>query len=98
MRERTHWNAPNIKPQNPVNLGLCSSADLEKAITLARTRARNALARAEKAAQAAIEAETQAAEAAQPAEKPAPEAVTEAAVEKPELAKTESPGSGETMS
>ena len=55
IRDRTHWNAPNIKPQNPVNLGLCSSADLEKAITLARTRTRNALARAEKVARIAAE-------------------------------------------
>jgi hypothetical protein len=40
VRERTHWNSPNIKPQNPVGLGLCSSADLEKAISLARARSR----------------------------------------------------------
>lgn len=40
VRERTHWNAQHIKPQNPVSLGLCSAADLEKAIALARARAR----------------------------------------------------------
>ena len=56
IRDRSHWNAPNIKPQNPVNLGLCSSVDLEKAITLARTRIRNAQARADKAARAAANA------------------------------------------
>ncbi len=39
VRERTHWNAPNIKPQNPVGLGLCSEAELEKAVNLARARA-----------------------------------------------------------
>ena len=39
IRERSHWNMPNIKPQNPVNLGLCSSDDLEKAVALARARA-----------------------------------------------------------
>ncbi|MSO93649.1 MAG: DUF1013 domain-containing protein [Rhodospirillales bacterium] len=39
VRDRTHWNASQIKPQNPVNLGICSSADLEKAIQLARARA-----------------------------------------------------------
>ncbi len=39
IRERSHWNMPNIKPQNPVNLGLCSSDDLEKAMALARARA-----------------------------------------------------------
>ncbi len=39
IRERSHWNMPNIKPQNPVNLGLCSSDDLEKVVALARARA-----------------------------------------------------------
>jgi len=38
VRERTHWNSTNIKPQNPVTLGLCSEADLEKAVTLGRKR------------------------------------------------------------
>lgn len=39
IRDRTHWNTTNIKPQNPVGLGLCSGDDLEKAIALARARA-----------------------------------------------------------
>ncbi|MBC8339329.1 MAG: DUF1013 domain-containing protein [Rhodospirillales bacterium] len=39
IRERTHWNMPNIKPQNPVALGLCNSADLEKVVALARAKA-----------------------------------------------------------
>jgi len=39
IRERSHWNTPNIKPQNPVGLGLCSGADLEKVIAIARARA-----------------------------------------------------------
>ncbi|MEQ8664678.1 MAG: DUF1013 domain-containing protein [Rhodospirillales bacterium] len=39
VRDRTHWNTPNIKPQNPVGLGLCSGANLEKAIAVARARA-----------------------------------------------------------
>jgi len=38
VRDRTHWNSPNITAQNPVSLGLCSSAELEKAIVLARAR------------------------------------------------------------
>ena len=32
IRDRTHWNIANIKPQNPVLLGLCSSRDLEAEI------------------------------------------------------------------
>jgi hypothetical protein len=39
VRDRTHWNVANIKPQNPVNLGLCSESELEKQINLARARA-----------------------------------------------------------
>lgn len=39
VRDKTHWNAANIKPRNPVTLGLCVEADLEKAVVLARPRA-----------------------------------------------------------
>jgi hypothetical protein len=39
VRDRTHWNTANIKPRNPVTLGLCSEPDLEKAVALARHRA-----------------------------------------------------------
>ncbi len=35
IRERTHWNAPNIKPRHPVSLGLCSMAELDAAIARA---------------------------------------------------------------
>lgn len=38
VRDRSHWNTANITAQNPVSLGLCSSAELEKAIVLARAR------------------------------------------------------------
>jgi len=38
IREKTHWNTTNIKPRNPVTLGLCTEADLEKAVALARPR------------------------------------------------------------
>jgi hypothetical protein len=38
VRDKTHWNTPNIKPRNPVHLGLCSADDLEKAIAVARAR------------------------------------------------------------
>ena len=38
VRDRTHWNSPNIKPRHPVELGLCTFAELEEAVnrTLAR--------------------------------------------------------------
>ena len=39
IRERSHWNIANIKPQNPCGLGLCSEPDLEKAVAIARAKA-----------------------------------------------------------
>jgi uncharacterized protein len=36
IRDKTHWNAPNIKPRNPVLLGLCTQADLNEALKKAR--------------------------------------------------------------
>ena len=39
VRDKSHWNSPNIKPQNPVGLGLCAAADLEKAVDIARAKA-----------------------------------------------------------
>ncbi len=39
VRDRSHWNAANIKPRNPVTLGLCTEPDLEKALIIARPRA-----------------------------------------------------------
>jgi hypothetical protein len=32
IRDRTHWNSPNIKPVDPVSLGLCSQLDLDFAV------------------------------------------------------------------
>jgi hypothetical protein len=29
IRERTHWNAPNLTPMDPVTLGLCAQTDLD---------------------------------------------------------------------
>lgn len=34
VRDKTHWNATNIKPRNPVTLGMCTESDLEKAVAL----------------------------------------------------------------
>jgi hypothetical protein len=32
VRDRTHWNSPNIKPRHPVGLGLCTLEELDRAI------------------------------------------------------------------
>ena len=38
IRERTHWNSPNIKPQHPVTLGLCTQIDLDNEVQKAARR------------------------------------------------------------
>jgi hypothetical protein len=40
VRDRTHWNSPNIKPRHPVGLGLCTLEDLEAALSRSRGRRR----------------------------------------------------------
>ena len=38
VRERSHWNSANIKPRDPVILGLCSQTDLNAAVAQANER------------------------------------------------------------
>jgi hypothetical protein len=38
VRDRSHWNASNIKPHSPILLGLCKQADLEAAVKRAQRR------------------------------------------------------------
>ena len=40
VRDRTHWNIQQLKPADPISLGLCSQQDLDEAITRARHRGR----------------------------------------------------------
>ena len=42
VRERSHWNAANLKPQDPVLLGLCTQTDLNRAVDKARRAAEKA--------------------------------------------------------
>jgi hypothetical protein len=39
IRDRTHWNSPNLVPQDPVTLGLCSQIDLDAEVKKAAKRA-----------------------------------------------------------
>jgi uncharacterized protein len=36
VRDRTHWNIANIKPQNPILVGLCTQQDLEAEVAKIR--------------------------------------------------------------
>jgi hypothetical protein len=38
VRDRTHWNTANIKPRDPVILGLCTQSDLNAALLAAGDR------------------------------------------------------------
>ncbi|HEX3810734.1 MAG TPA: cell cycle transcriptional regulator TrcR [Rhizomicrobium sp.] len=48
IRERSHWNATNIKAVDPVTLGLCSQLELDLAVTRANQKRERALKRAAK--------------------------------------------------
>ena len=73
VRERTHWNMVNLKPVDPVSLGMCSQVELDEAVTKAHARLRSRerreeleRTRAERGAATADEG------AAAPPQKPAP--------------------------
>lgn len=38
IRDRSHWNSPNIKARHPVQLGLCSQRELDEALSQAQAR------------------------------------------------------------
>jgi len=44
IRKRTHWNMANIRPQDPIGLGLCKQIELDEAIA----KAERSIKRAEK--------------------------------------------------
>ena len=39
IKERTHWNSPNLVAQDPVTLGLCSQRELDAVVAKAAKRA-----------------------------------------------------------
>lgn len=45
IRERSHWNIQNIKPTDPVSLGICTQTELAEAVSLASERRRKEVAR-----------------------------------------------------
>jgi hypothetical protein len=75
VRDRSHWNAANIKPQNPVTLGLCTEPELEKMVIIAQRRVTNAA----KAAQREVNRREREAKAAEAAAKAAAEAPAQSA-------------------
>ncbi len=68
IRDRTHWNTANIKPQHPVDLGLCTYTELNAAIAEAQSKiaARDAEGSPVEAEESAADAATEAAPDATP--------------------------------
>jgi hypothetical protein len=50
IKDRTHWNSPNLVPQDPVTLGLCSQMDLDLEVKKAARRLERERKEAEKQA------------------------------------------------
>lgn len=65
VRDRTHWNSPNIRPRDPIDLGLCSIMELQTALNRARRKIEAAKTAEERAA-AKEEAAREASEEEQP--------------------------------
>jgi hypothetical protein len=56
VRERTHWKSAEIRPRDPVLIGLCSQLDLDAAVIEARAAQRERESRDLAAAEAALAA------------------------------------------
>ena len=48
IRKRTHWNMANIRPQDPIGLGICRQVELDEALAKAERSMKRALKKKEK--------------------------------------------------
>ena len=60
VRDRTHWNSTNIKPSNPILLGLCTQMELNTALSKVRRPAKAASAKPAATEEVPAEADTDA--------------------------------------
>lgn len=90
VRDRSHWNTPNLKPQDPVSLGMCSQTELDDAVQAAARRIQR---KEERERRAAAKAEREKLAAEQAA---ADAAAAESAAATPEPPATAQPAPGET--
>ena len=87
VRDRSHWNMQNVRPRDPVTLGLCSLKDLNDSVDKARRKAAREDAAKKKAS----------AKAAGPGEPVAEEVAADQAPEAPiDPAEADQPDLGET--
>jgi hypothetical protein len=81
VRDRSHWNAPNLQPQDPVSLGMCSQTELDEAVQAAAQRIQRKADRERRAAAKAAREKEAAALAAEAARAPVEDAPAPAAEE-----------------
>jgi hypothetical protein len=74
VRDRSHWNMQNVRPRDPVTLGLCSLKDLNDSVDKARRKAAHDDAARKKAKAAEGDPAEEAPEAVDPAEADQPDA------------------------
>jgi hypothetical protein len=87
VRDRTHWNMQNVRPRDPVTLGLCTLKDLNDAVDKARRKAaREDAAKKKAAAKASTVGETAPEEVAE--EQPAETPVDPADADQPDVGET----------
>ena len=48
IRKRTHWNMVNIRPQDPIGLGICRQVELDEALAKAERSMKRAQKKKEK--------------------------------------------------
>ena len=73
VRDRTHWNMQNVRPRDPVTLGLCSLKDLNDAVDRARRKAAREDAARKKAGLPPLDPQAAGNDAVDPAEADQPE-------------------------
>jgi hypothetical protein len=81
VRDRSHWNAPNLQPQDPVSLGMCSQTELDEAVQAAAQRIQRKADRERRAAAKSAREKEAAALAAEAARAPVEDAPAPAAEE-----------------
>jgi hypothetical protein len=81
VRDRSHWNAPNLQPQDPVSLGMCSQTELDEAVQAAAQRLQRKADRERRTAAKSAREKEAAALAAEAARAPVEDAPAPAAEE-----------------
>ena len=84
IRERSHWNATNIKAVDPVTLGLCSQLELDLAVSRAAGKRERALKRAAKRGETLKPVEDAPVTGPQPEVQPETPVIIEDSSDKPE--------------